>query len=58
MLNIAYPTPPPPPKKNGIGRPYSSRNHVIVVHALNFTFNLDIESTDKTRSIANNVGEH
>ena len=34
---------------------YWSRNHVIVPHTLNFTFNLDIESTDKTLSIANKL---
>ena len=36
--------------------PHSSRDHVIVPDTVKITFNLDIESTGKTRSIVNNVG--
>ena len=36
--------------------PKGSRNHVIVPDTVKITFNLDIESPDKTRSIVNNVG--
>ena len=35
--------------------PHGSRDHVIVPDTVKITFNLDIESTDKTRSIVNNV---
>ena len=35
---------------------HGSRDHVIVPDTVKITFNLDIESTDKTRSIVNNVG--
>ena len=35
--------------------PDGSRNHVTVPDTIKLTFNLDIESTDKTRSIVNNV---
>ena len=34
----------------------SSRDHVIVPDTVRITFNLDIESTDKARSIVNNIG--
>ena len=36
--------------------PYGSRDNVIVPDTVKITFNLDIESTDKARSVANNVG--
>ena len=36
--------------------PQGSRDCVIVPDTLKITFNLDIESTDKARSIVNNVG--
>ena len=36
--------------------PHGSRDHVIVLDTVEITFNLDIESTDKVRSIENNVG--
>ena len=32
------------------------RDHVIVPDTLKITFNLQIESTDKTRRVINNVG--
>ena len=35
--------------------PHGSRDHVIVPDTVKITFNLDVESTDKTRSIVNNV---
>ena len=36
--------------------PHGSRDHVIVPDIIKITFNLEIESTDKTRSVVNNVG--
>ena len=36
--------------------PHGSRDHVIVPGTVKITFNLDIESTEKVRSIVNNVG--
>ena len=36
--------------------PHVSRDHVIVPDTVEITFNFDIESTDKTRSIVYNVG--
>ena len=35
--------------------PNGSRDRVIVPDTVKITFNLDIESTDKARSIVNNV---
>ena len=35
--------------------PHGSRDHVIVADTVKITFNLDIESTVKARSVANNV---
>ena len=37
---------------------YGSRDHAIVPDTVKITFNLDIESTGKARSIVNNVVEH
>ena len=48
--NIAYPN-----QHIDIEMPHGSRDHVIVPDTVKITFNLDIESTDKTRSIVNNV---
>ena len=36
--------------------PCSLKDHVIVPDAVKITFNLDIESTEKARSVVNNVG--
>ena len=36
--------------------PHGSRDHVIIPDTVKITFNLDIESTYKTRSIVNNIG--
>ena len=36
---------------------YGSRDHVIIPDTVKITFNLDIESTDKTRSVVSNVGQ-
>ena len=36
--------------------PKRSRGHVIVADPLEITFNLEIESRDKIRSVVNNVG--
>ena len=51
MPNIAYPN-----QHIDIKIPNSSKGHVIVPDTVKITFNLDIESRDKTRSIMNNVG--
>ena len=51
MPNITYPN-----QHNDIEIPHGSRDHVIVPDTVKITFNLDIESTDKTHSIVNNVG--
>ena len=37
--------------------PHGSRDHVIAPDTVKNTFNFDIESTDKTRSIVNNLGK-
>ena len=49
--NMAYPS-----QHINIEIPKGSRDHVIVPDTLTITFNLEIESTDKTRSFVNNVG--
>ena len=48
---MAYPNP-----HIGIEIPHGTRDHVIVPDTIKITFNLDIESTDKTRTIVTNVG--
>ena len=52
MPNIAYPN-----QHINIEIPYGSRDHVIIPGTVKITFNLDIESTDKARSVVNNVGQ-
>ena len=49
--NTAYPS-----QHIDIEIPRGSREHVIVPDTIKITFNLEIESTDKTRSVVNNVG--
>ena len=49
--NIAYPI-----QHIDIEIPHGSRDHVIVPDTIKVTFNLEIESTDKTSSVVNNVG--
>ena len=44
--NIAYPN-----QYIDIEIPHGSRDHVIVLDTVKITFNLDIESTDKARSL-------
>ena len=51
MPNIAYPN-----QHIDIEIPHGSRDHVIIPDTVKITFNLDIESTDKARSVVNNVG--
>ena len=51
MPNIAYPN-----QQIDTEIPHGSRDHVTVPDTVKITFNLDIESTDKARSIVNNVG--
>ena len=50
MPNITYPS-----QHIDIEIPHNSRDPVIVADVVRITFNLDIESADKTRSIVNNV---
>ena len=50
MPNIAYPD-----QHIDIEIPHGSRDHVIIPDTVKITFNLDITSTDKARSIVNNV---
>ena len=51
MPNKAYPN-----QHIDIEIPHVSRDHVIVSDTVKITFDLEIESTDKARSIVNNVG--
>ena len=51
MPNIAYPN-----QHTDIEILHGSRDHVIVPDTVRITFSLDIESTEKTRSVVNNVG--
>ena len=51
ISNTAYPS-----QYNDIDIPHGSRNHVIEPDTVKMTFNLDIESTDKTYSMVNNIG--
>ena len=51
MPNMAYPN-----QHIDIEIPHGSRDSVIVRDTVKITFNLDIEPTNKTRSIINNVG--
>ena len=52
MPNIAYQN-----QHIDIEIPHGSRDHVIVPDTVKITFNLDITSTGKARSVVNNVGE-
>ena len=46
-----------PNQNMDIGKPNCLNDHVIVcINNVKIKFNLDIESTDKTRSIVKNVG--
>ena len=49
--NIAYPN-----QHIDIDTPHGSRDHVIIPDTIKITFNLHIESTNKSRSVVNNVG--
>ena len=49
--NIAYPC-----QHIDIDILLGSRDHVIISGTVKITFNLNIESTDKARSVVNNVG--
>ena len=51
MPNVAYPS-----QHIDMKIPHGSRDHVIIPDTVKITFNLDIRSTDKARSVANNVG--
>ena len=50
MPNIAYPN-----QHIEIEILHDSRDHVIIPDTVKNTFNLDIESADKARSVVNNV---
>ena len=49
--NIGYPN-----QHIDVEIPAGSRDQVIVPDTLKITFNLEVESKDKTRSVVNNVG--
>ena len=49
--NIGYPS-----QHIDVKIPAGSRDQAIVPNTLNITFNLELESNDKTRSVVNNVG--
>ena len=51
MPNVTYPN-----QHIDIEQLHGSRDHVIVPDTVKITFNLDIESTDNTHSVVNNVG--
>ena len=51
MKDIAYPN-----QHIDIEIPRGSKDHIIVPDTVKITFDLDIESTDKARSVVNNVG--
>ena len=51
MPNIAYPN-----QHIDTEIPHVSRDHVIIPDTVKTTFNLDITSTDKARSVVKNVG--
>ena len=51
MPTMAYPN-----QYIDIKIPHGSRDHVIIPNPVKITFNLDIKSTDKSRSVVNNVG--
>ena len=48
--NIAYPS-----QHNDTDIPNGSRDHVIIPDTVKITFNIDNESTNKARSVVNNV---
>ena len=50
--NIAYPN-----QHIDIGIPHGSSELVIALDTVKITFNLDIESSDKTHSVVNNTGQ-
>ena len=50
--NIAYPN-----QHIDIGIPHGSSELVIVRDTVKITFNLDIEPSDKARSVVNNIGQ-
>ena len=49
--NIAYPS-----QHTDIAIPHGSRDHVIILDTFKITFNRDIESTEKSRSVVTIVG--
>ena len=50
MPNIVYPN-----QHIDIDIPHGSKDHLVIPDTIKTTFNLGIESTDKTRNIVNNV---
>ena len=51
ISNIAYPS-----QHIDIDIRHGSRDYVIILYTIKIMFNLDTESTDKSHSVANNVG--
>ena len=51
MPHIVYPN-----QDIDIEIPHGSRNHVIIPNTVKITYNFDITSTDKARSVVNKVG--
>ena len=49
--NMAYPN-----QHTDIVIPHGSRDQVIIPDTVKMTFNLDTKSTDKARSVVNNIG--
>ena len=50
MPNVAYPN-----QHIDIEIPHGSRDNVIALGTVKITFNFDIESADKARSVLNNI---
>ena len=56
MAKVKMPSMAYPGQHIDIEIPHGSRDHVIIPNTVKIRFNLDIESTDKARSIVNNDG--
>ena len=56
IAKVNMPNTASPGQQIDIDIPHGSRDHVIIPDTIKITFNLDIESTDKARSVVNNIG--
>ena len=56
IAKVNIPNIPYPSQHIDIDIPHGSRDHVIIPDTIKITFNLVITSTDKVRSVVNNVG--